>query len=66
MLNAKPVVTPLSASLSLKVEDDVATIDATTYRQLLGALQYLTVTRPDICFTVNKLSQFMQHPSHTH
>jgi hypothetical protein len=31
----------------------------TRYRQIVGALQYLTFTRPDICYTINKVCQFM-------
>lgn len=38
----------------------------TLYRSTVGALQYATITRPDICFSVNKVSQFMQNPSNTH
>ena len=34
------------------------TVDATMYRQMIGSLMYLTNTRPNICFTVNTLSQF--------
>lgn len=41
MLDAKPVATPLSNSLSLKVKDVAAAINVTTYHQLFGALQYL-------------------------
>jgi len=33
--------------------------DATRFRQIIGALQYLTFTRPDICFAINKVCQFM-------
>jgi hypothetical protein len=40
--------------------------DPTTYRATLGSLQYLSLTRPDICFAVNKLSQFMHKPTDIH
>lgn len=36
------------------------------YRQLVGSLQYLNLTRLDIAFKVNKLSQFMHCPTNIH
>jgi hypothetical protein len=36
------------------------------YRTIVGALQYATITRPDIAFAVNKDSQFMHTPTTDH
>jgi hypothetical protein len=36
------------------------------YKQLIGSLMYLVNTRPDICFAVNTLSQFMVEPRQEH
>ena len=33
---------------------------------MIGSLMYLTNTRPDICFAVNTLSQFLTDPRHVH
>ena len=40
--------------------------DPTIYRQLVGSLNYLTITRSNISFAVQQVSQFMQHPHHLH
>jgi hypothetical protein len=40
--------------------------DSTQYRSIVGALQYLTLTRPDISFAVNKVCQFLHSPTTIH
>ncbi|KAI5318027.1 hypothetical protein L3X38_037735 [Prunus dulcis] len=52
--------------LRLMVHDGFSLTDATPYRHLVSGLQYLSLTCPDISFTVKKLSQFMHSPSKTH
>jgi histone deacetylase 1/2 len=37
--------------------------DSTRYRSIVGAMQYLTLTRPDISFAVNKVCQFLHAPT---
>ncbi|KAJ0844195.1 putative RNA-directed DNA polymerase [Helianthus annuus] len=66
MDGAKPVATPLSSTDSLSLFDGSATIDPTPYRQLVGSLQYLGFTRPDVSYAVNKLSQYMHAPTQLH
>jgi hypothetical protein len=66
MDGAKDVTTPLFTSVSLKLADSSSSVDSTEYRRVIGALQYLSLTRPDISFAVNKLSQFMHSPTQTH
>lgn len=66
MDGAKDVTTPLSTSVSLKLNDGSTAVNSTEYRKVIGALQYLSLTRPDISFAVNKLSQFMHCPSTIH
>ncbi|XP_028093545.1 uncharacterized protein LOC114293626 [Camellia sinensis] len=36
------------------------------YRSIVGALQYLTITRPDIAFAVNQACQHMQASTNAH
>ena len=42
---------------------DLKKVDAKTYRSLVGALQYLTHTRPDIVYAVNKVCQKLNDPT---
>jgi hypothetical protein len=66
MLEAKPVTTPMASSTSLSAYEGEPFPDHTLFRSTVGALQYLSITRPDIAFCVNKLSQFMHKPTLTH
>jgi hypothetical protein len=40
--------------------------DPTPYRHIVNALQYCTLTRPDIAFLVNQFCQFLHAPTTTH
>ncbi|CAA7057458.1 unnamed protein product [Microthlaspi erraticum] len=66
MTNAKTVATPMEANSLLTLHSGTALDDATEYRMVVGSLQYLSLTRPDISFAVNKLSQFMHRPTNEH
>ena len=41
-------------------------MDSSEFRRIIGCLQYLSLTRPDISFSVNKLSQFMHKSTTNH
>uniref|UniRef100_A0A2N9GWF8 Reverse transcriptase Ty1/copia-type domain-containing protein n=1 Tax=Fagus sylvatica TaxID=28930 RepID=A0A2N9GWF8_FAGSY len=66
MVDAKPVTTPMASSTNLSAFDGEPFPDHTLFRSTVGALQYLSLTRPDIAFCVNKLSQFMHKPTLLH
>lgn len=66
MLGAKSNSTPLCFSTPLKLVDDSTSADAHQFRSIIGALQYVILTRPDLAFAINKLSQFMHQPTHLH
>lgn len=66
MHDAKLVCTPMSTTCSLHAPPDPPLCDVSTYRKIIGSLQYLALTRPDISFSVNRLSQHLNGPSHVH
>ncbi|KAJ8769224.1 hypothetical protein K2173_000999 [Erythroxylum novogranatense] len=66
MTDAKPVLTPIPTSPPLLLKSGTPLSDPTEYRTIVGSLQYLLLTRPDIAFAVNKLSQYMHTPTTEH
>ncbi|XP_019098368.1 PREDICTED: uncharacterized protein LOC109131657, partial [Camelina sativa] len=68
-LGSKAVATPLEENYKAggQGELDIAPFkDVSLYRRLVGKLIYLTITRPDICFAVNQVSQPMKNPTVYH
>ncbi|KAI5406066.1 hypothetical protein KIW84_052713 [Lathyrus oleraceus] len=66
MLEASSVTTPMATSYKLTKTGSGAVADPFLYRSVVGALQYPTLTRPDITYYVNKVCQFMAHPLEAH
>ncbi|XP_071677013.1 uncharacterized mitochondrial protein AtMg00810-like [Lolium perenne] len=68
MENCKPTSTPLVPSEKLSRDGGTLlhTDDAFRYRSVVGGLQYLTLTRPDISFAVNKVCQYLSQPTEVH
>lgn len=66
MIDAKPVTTTMATSPKLTINGGSRLSDPKPYHQLIGSLQYLQFTRPDIGFAVNRLSQFMHCPNDEH
>ncbi|XP_072062006.1 secreted RxLR effector protein 161-like [Arachis hypogaea] len=50
------------SSLQLLFSGVEAFEDLKLFRTMIGSLQYLTITRPNFSFAVNKISQFMHAP----
>ena len=56
----------MMTNMKLPNGDSLERVDVTLYRQIIGSLMYLKNTRPDICFVVNTLSQYMVEPRNVH
>jgi hypothetical protein len=66
LTDTKTVDTPLELHAKFSASDGIPLEDPTEYRELVGCLVYLTVTRPDIAYAVHIISQFVSAPRSTH
>ena len=64
--DSKIVDSPIEYNCHLNSHDGESLSDATLYRQLIGTLIYLTITRLDISYAVLVVSQFMAAPRSPH
>ncbi|XP_021975452.1 uncharacterized mitochondrial protein AtMg00810-like [Helianthus annuus] len=66
MSNCNPVNTPVEVGSKLSADSGVLLLDGSLYRSLAGALQYLTITRPDIFYAVQQVCLFMHASREPH
>jgi hypothetical protein len=66
MDRANAASTPLPPGFVLIANKGEPSADHHLFRELLGALRWLTLTRVDICFAVNALCRYMANPSDAH
>ena len=64
--DCKPATLPMESNLKLTASDGDPLTDDSRYRRIIGRLLYLTISRPDISFAINKLSQYMSKPRVPH
>ena len=66
MDQCKSSTIPMQKNVKLSCDDGSKEVNGTMYRQIVGSLNYLTTTRPDISYYVSLLSQFMEKPHENH
>lgn len=66
MANCKPASTPVDVKPKLSADEGEPVTDGAFYRSITGALQYLTLTRPDIAYAVNQACLHMHSPRAAH
>eukprot|EP00253_Pinus_taeda_P030659 PITA_30659 len=66
MEDCAPMSTPMTTNCKLIKDDDSPLVDATHYRSMIGALLYLTATRPDIMQAVEMVGIFQSAPKQSH
>ena len=55
-------VISISSGITISLSSNSQLADATTYKQLIGSLLYLTISKLDIAFLMNLMDRFMQKP----
>jgi len=66
MGGCNPVKNPIVPGTKLIKDDGEDSENSTLFKQIIGSLMYLSVTRPDIAFVVCMLSKFMTDPKTSH
>jgi hypothetical protein len=66
MMDSKPAKTPSCPNTRLSLHEGDPLPDPHAYRSLVGALHYLTFTRPDISFSIHQVCQYMSAPTTIH
>ena len=64
--NAKPYSSPMASNCRYTSTDGTPFENINFYRSIVGSMQYLAFTRPDLAFVVHKVSKFMHNPLGTH
>ncbi|CAL9028009.1 unnamed protein product, partial [Prunus brigantina] len=66
MTTCKACSTPCKPHTQVLQTEGEPLKDPSLYRSIVGTLQYLTFTRPDLAYSVNAVCQYMTNPSETH
>ncbi|GKA76542.1 retrovirus-related pol polyprotein from transposon TNT 1-94 [Tanacetum coccineum] len=66
ILDSKPISTPIDPIIKLNSTDGYLLPGPSTYRTLVSKLLYLTITRPDLSFAGQALSQYSLSPRSLH
>ena len=66
MFDNKLAAIPRAVGKNLSKFDGDLMEDVTIYRSIVGVLQYVTLTRPNIAYPVNKACQFIGQPTSAH
>ncbi|CAH1421400.1 unnamed protein product [Lactuca virosa] len=64
--NAKLISSPITTTSNLSLGDSFLFSDPVKYHQTVRALQFVTLSRPDITYAINKVCQFMHSPTENH
>lgn len=64
--NCSVVKNPIVPRCKLTKDARGLKIDSTAYKQMVGSIMYLTVTRPDLMYALSLVARFMKTPTNVH
>ena len=64
--DSKPVSTPMVIGHILSKNDDSVEMNQTLYRFMIGKLQYVVYSRPDIALSIGIVARFSDNPKENH
>ena len=62
----KPISTPIVRGHKLSKADDSSKVNQTLYRSMIGKLQYVVHSRPDIALAIGIVARFSTNPKENH
>lgn len=66
MSNSNATKTPMVPGCKLTKDEAGTRVDSTQYKQMIGSLMYLTVSRPDLMYVMSLVSRYMETPTEIH
>jgi len=66
MTSCKPISIPLEQNVKLSANERDLVEDTTMYKHIVGSLIYMTITRLDLSYAIEVVSQFTQTPRKPH
>ena len=66
MEHSNPTKSPIVPGCKLTKDEGGAKVDPTKYKQMIGCLMYLTVSRPDLMYVMGLVSRYMEKPTELH
>jgi len=66
MIDNNPMRNPIIPRTMLSKDDNSDATNVTKFKQAIGSLIYLIITRPNLMFKVSLISSFMTNPKDSH
>ena len=66
MEDCKPISTPMTTGCKLSKDDESKEVDQKLYRAMIGSLQYVTTSTPDVMQAIRLVAMFQAKPKEAH